>query len=62
MFKGGVGGVVASIGAFGSYEQMKKINGDANIIVAEEAAAAGVRRMVFVSASFPPFPASIPLR
>ena len=28
----------------------------------QEAAAAGVGRFVFVSASFPPFPASIPLR
>lgn len=41
---------------------MKKVNGDANVCVAEEAAAAGVKRMVFVSASFPPFPASVPLR
>ncbi|KAJ1482284.1 hypothetical protein T484DRAFT_1804366 [Baffinella frigidus] len=58
----GAGGVVATIGAFGDYETMKRFNGDANITVAEEAAAAGVKRMVFVSASFPPFPASIPLR
>eukprot|EP00291_Cryptomonas_curvata_P017615 CAMPEP_0172169458 /NCGR_PEP_ID=MMETSP1050-20130122/10713_1 /TAXON_ID=233186 /ORGANISM="Cryptomonas curvata, Strain CCAP979/52" /LENGTH=234 /DNA_ID=CAMNT_0012840511 /DNA_START=66 /DNA_END=767 /DNA_ORIENTATION=- len=58
----GAGGVVASIGGFGSYEEMRRINGDSNLVVAEEAAAAGVARFVFVSASFPPFPASIPLR
>ncbi len=58
----GAVGVVAAIGAFGNYEFMKKVNGDANILVAEEAAAIGVERMVFVSASFPPFPASVPLR
>ena len=33
--------VVATIGAFGDYETMKRFNGDANIVVAEEAAAAG---------------------
>jgi len=54
--------VVAAIGGFGNYEFMKKVNGEANILVAEEAAAMGVERMVFVSASFPPFPATIPLR
>eukprot|EP00290_Baffinella_frigidus_P008308 CAMPEP_0180129442 /NCGR_PEP_ID=MMETSP0986-20121125/7314_1 /TAXON_ID=697907 /ORGANISM="non described non described, Strain CCMP2293" /LENGTH=294 /DNA_ID=CAMNT_0022069103 /DNA_START=9 /DNA_END=893 /DNA_ORIENTATION=- len=37
----GAGGVVATIGAFGDYETMKRFNGDANITVAEEAAAAG---------------------
>lgn len=58
----GAVGAVAAIGAFGSYDFMKKVNGDANILVAEEAAAMGVQRMVFVSASFPPFPATIPLR
>ncbi|EKX49423.1 hypothetical protein GUITHDRAFT_104952 [Guillardia theta CCMP2712] len=56
----GAQGVVAAIGGFGSYEAMKRINGEANIVA--EAAAAGVHRMVFVSATFPPFPASIPLR
>ena len=35
VLKGGVQGVIASIGGFGSYEQMKKINGDANIMVTE---------------------------
>eukprot|EP00292_Cryptomonas_paramecium_P022007 CAMPEP_0113684188 /NCGR_PEP_ID=MMETSP0038_2-20120614/13828_1 /TAXON_ID=2898 /ORGANISM="Cryptomonas paramecium" /LENGTH=169 /DNA_ID=CAMNT_0000603837 /DNA_START=189 /DNA_END=694 /DNA_ORIENTATION=+ /assembly_acc=CAM_ASM_000170 len=54
--------VIASIGGFGSYDEMKRMNGDSNIVVAEEAAAAGVPRFVFVSATFPPFPASIPLR
>ena len=77
----GAQGVVAAIGGFGSYEAMKRINGEANIVAVEvvdcpprvtrlvpltyslqEAAAAGVHRMVFVSATFPPFPASIPLR
>ena len=58
----GAVGAVAAIGAFGNYEFMKKVNGDANVLVAQEAAAIGVERMVFVSATFPPFPATIPLR
>jgi hypothetical protein len=31
----GAGGVVASIGGFGSYEEMRRINGDSNLVVAE---------------------------
>lgn len=58
----GTVGVVAAIGAFGNHEFMKKVNGDANVLVAHEAAMMGVQRMVFVSATFPPFPATIPLR
>ena len=31
----GAVGAVAAIGSFGSYEFMKKVNGDANILVAQ---------------------------
>ena len=37
-------------GAFGSQEFMRRINGDANVSIAEEARDVGVKKMVYVSA------------
>ena len=41
---------MSCIGAFGSNEFMKQINGDANAAIAEAAAAAGIKRFVYISA------------
>ena len=46
----GADAVVSCVGAFGSNEFMRRINGDANAAIAEAAAAAGVKRFVYVSA------------
>ena len=46
----GADAVVSCIGAFGSNDFMRRINGDANAAIAEAAAAAGVKRFVYVSA------------
>ena len=46
----GTDAVVSVVGGFGSNQQMERICGDTNIAAAEAAAAAGVKRFVFISA------------
>lgn len=42
--------VISCVGGFGSNDQMRKINGSANIQAIQAAAASGVKRFVYVSA------------
>lgn len=46
----GADSVVSCLGAFGSQDFMRRINGDANASIAKHARAVGVKRMVYVSA------------
>lgn len=48
--------VISCVGAFGTREQMLKINGTANITAMETAKAAGVPKFVYVSANIPNVP------
>ena len=41
--------VISCVGSFGSNEFMEKINGDANILLVNESAAAGVKKIIYVS-------------
>lgn len=41
--------VISCVGSFGSNEFMEKINGDANILLVKESAAAGVKKFIYVS-------------
>ena len=41
--------VISCVGSFGSNEFMEKINGDANILLVNESAAAGVKKVIYVS-------------
>lgn len=47
----GADAVVSCIGAFGSNDFMRRINGDANASIVEAAAAAGVGRLAYISAA-----------
>jgi uncharacterized protein YbjT (DUF2867 family) len=46
-----VQGVISCVGGFGSYEKMKKVCGEANIVAVKTAAEEGVKRFVFISAA-----------
>ncbi|GAQ83450.1 NAD(P)-binding Rossmann-fold superfamily protein [Klebsormidium nitens] len=46
-----VQGVISCVGAFGSYETMKRVCGDANVTAVNTAAEEGVKRFVFISAA-----------
>lgn len=52
-------GAVSCVGAFGSRERMRRINGDANEAAIGAAKDAGVPRFVYVSAQLPPLPAAV---
>ena len=41
--------VISCVGAFGSNDFMEKINGDANILLANESRSSGVRKFIYVS-------------
>ena len=45
----GADAVISCLGAFGSQQFMRRINGDANVLIAESARAAGVGRMAYIS-------------
>jgi len=45
----GADAVISCLGAFGSQQFMRSINGDANVLIAESARAAGVGRMAYIS-------------
>ncbi|KAG1674389.1 hypothetical protein FOA52_012915 [Chlamydomonas sp. UWO 241] len=47
---------ISCVGAFGSQEQMLRINGTANVTAVETCKAAGVPRFVFISATIPAIP------
>lgn len=47
----GADSVISCIGAFGSNDFMRRINGHANVGLAEAAAGAGVRRFAYISAA-----------
>jgi hypothetical protein len=49
----GAAGVVSCVGAFGSNEHMRRINGTANATLIETAAAADVPRFAYISAHIP---------
>merc|ERR1719424_2295117 len=45
----GADAVISCVGAFGSQQFMRRTNGDANVLIAESARAAGVGRMAYIS-------------
>ena len=45
----GADAVISCVGAFGSQQFMRRANGDANVLIAESARAAGVGRMAYIS-------------
>ena len=50
-------GAISCVGAFGSREHMRRVNGDANVAAICEAKRQGVPRFCYVSAQLPPLPA-----
>ncbi len=52
----GAAAVISCIGGFGTEEQMRRINGTANVTLIAAAKAAGVPRFTLVSAHLPQLP------